>query len=1143
MRGCYLPFLLLLLGLLSCNATKLGSSFDLRTHSKVRCIEEERQALLQFKQHLVDRSHWLSSWDSGTKDCCKWEGIKCSNKTGHVVKLDLQADWLCGVELATKYLEGEISSSLLGLQYLTYLDLSCNDFSGKSFPNFVGSLAKLQHLNLSYTQIAGTIPQQLGNLSGLISLDLDSDYDLMEAHNLDWLIHLSSLTYLDMSGVNLSQVVKWPNKVMMLPSLTHLSLSYCSLSKTTPQLLSTNTSFSSQLLFLDLSYNYDLIEAHNLVWLTHFSSLTYLDMSGVNLSQVVKWPNKVMMLPSLTHLSLRHCSLSKTTPQLLSTNVSFSSQLLFLDLSYNYDLTEAHNLDWLTHFSSLTYLDMSGVNLSQVVKWPNKVMMLPSLTHLSLRHCSLSKTTPQLLSTNVSFSSQLLFLDLSYNYDLTEAHNLDWLTHFSSLTYLDMSGVNLSQVVNWPNKVMMLPSLTHLSLSYCSLSKMTPQLLSINTSFSSQLQFLYLSGNHLNCSIFLWLFNFTTSLVNLELDYNELQCSIPDAFGSISSLRTLYLSENKFFGGIPKSFMNLCSLDSLTLSYNSLSGNLYEFMSNASGCLMDSLQSFDISHNRFTGLLPESIGNLSNLYSLDVSMNSLAGVITEAHFSNLHKLKYLNLGPNSLILRFSYDWIPPFQLDAIALSSCKLGSAFPKWIQSQKNYYMLDISNAGISDIIPAWFWDFPPELDYLDLSNNELHGNLSNLSSSRFGEYALIDLSANLFDGSVPPFPSNVISLDLSNNRFSGSISFLCKINTSTLLGSLNLSNNTLSGELPDCWTHFHDLVVLNLANNNFYGKIPDSMGSLVSIQLLHLSNNGFVGKIPMFLHNCSKLITIDLGANHLSGMVPPWIGNSLQNLIILNLRSNMLYGSLPLSLCLLSRIQILDISLNKIEGTIPKCIKNLTAMSLANKQFSGIYTNSSRRSYQDHVSLVWKGREFLFESSLGLLNIIDLSSNKLHGEVPDGITNLTGLKSLNLSRNNLTGLIAQKIGLLGNLESLDLSRNQLCGEIPMSISNISFLSQLDLSTNNLSGKIPTGTQIQSFNASAFLGNPKLCGSPLPNKCIEDLTLHKNQNVQENDDDGFITKGFYVAATLGFIGGFWGVCFISVLKIRYIMKRLTSNA
>ncbi|XP_041009733.1 receptor-like protein EIX2 [Juglans microcarpa x Juglans regia] len=284
----------------------------------------------------------------------------------------------------------------------------------------------------------------------------------------------------------------------------------------------------------------------------------------------------------------------------------------------------------------------------------------------------------------------------------------------------------------------------------------------------------------------------------------------------------------------------------------------------------------------------------------------------------------------------------------------------------------------------------------------------------------------------------------------------------------------------------------------------------------------------MPMSLQNCSELITIDLGANNLYGMVPPWIGNSLPNLVILNLRSNQLYGRLPLNICLLSHIQILDLSLNKIEGTIPECIYNLTAMSRTmDTNSSAIYVYiMGRGSYIEYASLAWKGREFVFKNSLGLVKMIDLSNNKLHGEIPEGITNLTELIALNLSRNNLSGLITPRIGLLRNLQCLDLSRNQLCGEIPMSISNLNFLSQLDLSANNLSGKIPTGTQIQSLDASAFLENPKLCGSPLPNECLEDLHpnyINNQGHKEENDDDGFITKGFYVAASLGFIVGFWG--------------------
>ena len=150
-----------------------------------------------------------------------------------------------------------------------------------------------------------------------------------------------------------------------------------------------------------------------------------------------------------------------------------------------------------------------------------------------------------------------------------------------------------------------------------------------------------------------------------------------------------------------------------------------------------------------------------------------------------------------------------------------------------------------------------------------------------------------------------------------------------------------------------------------------------------------------------------------------------------------------------------------------------------------------------------------------------LDLSSNKLCGVILEEIMDLAGMTALNLSRNNLTVPSTPKIGQLKSLDFLDLYRNHFSGSIPSTLPQLSGLSALDLSYNNLSGKIPLSSQLQNFNASFDTGNLELCGLPLPNKCADEESTPSpsrddDANTPEDEDDQFITLGFYVSLSHG---------------------------
>ncbi|KAK2387417.1 receptor protein EIX2 [Trifolium repens] len=240
-----MPLLLLLL----LSLTTFHKTMSSNDHILTQCNEKDEETLLIFKKGINDTYGLIPRW-SAEKDCCAWEGVYCDNITGRVTGLDLNR----------KFLKGEINFSILQLEFLSYLELSWNDFDV---------------INIPATQHNITHP------SNLLYLDLYS-FSSLHMDNLDWLSAHSSLKYLDLSGIDLHKETKWLQVVNTLPSLLELHLRGCKLNK-----FIINPSINeylnlSSLVTLDLSHNNFTSQLPN--WFFNLTkNLTYLNLHRSNI--------------------------------------------------------------------------------------------------------------------------------------------------------------------------------------------------------------------------------------------------------------------------------------------------------------------------------------------------------------------------------------------------------------------------------------------------------------------------------------------------------------------------------------------------------------------------------------------------------------------------------------------------------------------------------------------------------------------------------------------------------------------------------------------------------------------------------------------------------------------------------------------
>ncbi|VAH55022.1 unnamed protein product [Triticum turgidum subsp. durum] len=346
----------------------------------------------------------------------------------------------------------------------------------------------------------------------------------------------------------------------------------------------------------------------------------------------------------------------------------------------------------------------------------------------------------------------------------------------------------------------------------------------------------------------------------------------------------------------------------------------------------------------------------------------------------------------------------------------------------------------------------------------NKFHGQIPT-SLANTTNLHTIYLAESAFHGIVPSFGTlpNLISLDLGENSLeAGDWSFLTSLTNCTQLVELLLDANILQGDLPNSIGDLSkSLEVLLLRTNKLSGTIPKEIEHLTNIKRLYMENNLLTGSIPKSLGNLEDLIELSLSQNKLSGQIPLSIG-SLSQLSELYLQENNLSGPIPRILGDCKNLEILNLSCNRFDDSIPKELFTLSSLS------KGLDLSHNKLSGQIPHEI----------GSLLNLGPLNISNNQLSGEIPSTLGECVHLESLHMEGNNFHGRIPQNFLNLRGIIVMDLSRNNLSGEIPNFFESFSSMKLLNLSFNNLEGPVPPGGMFQNGSEVFIQGNKKLCAN-----------------------------------------------------------------
>ncbi|CAN6162938.1 unnamed protein product [Urochloa humidicola] len=580
------------------------------------CSEQERSSLIDFRDGLSREANGglNMSWVNGT-DCCRWEGINCSN-------------------------DGVVTDVLLGSKGLK-----------GSIPSSLSNLTGLLRLNLSRNSLYGSLPAELVFSSSIIALDVsfnDLSGPLQERQ--------SSNPVLPLQVLNISSnFLKGQFPSTMLKVMKNLVALNASNNSFTGPMPSSVCNFAPSIAMLDLCLN-------------EFSGTISPEFANCSMLKVLKaghnnltgaLPHELFNATSLEHLSLPNNDLQGIIDV---SNLVKLTNMIILDLGSNG--LRGNIPDSIGQLSRLEELHLDNNLMSGEL--PSALGNCTGLRYITIRNNSfngdLSRVNfSQLDLRTADFSlnnftgtvpesiyacSNLIALRLAFNkFHGQFSPNI---VNLRSLSFLSITNNSFTNITDALQKLKSCSNLSSLLIGTNFKGETIPQDDAIDG--FGNLQVLTIDACPLVGKIPLWLSKLT-KLEMLDLSNNQLTGPIPSWINTLQFLFYLDISNNSLTGDIPIELMNMAMIqyerNAVRLDPKFLELPVYWTPTRQYRMLNSFPILLNVGYNSFTGSIPPEIGQLKMLDVLNFSSNNLSGEIPW-QISNLTSLQVLDLSNNQL---------------------------------------------------------------------------------------------------------------------------------------------------------------------------------------------------------------------------------------------------------------------------------------------------------------------------------------------------------------------------------------------------------------------------------------------------------------------------------------------------------------